>query len=156
MDQETPVTRKLNELSIPYTLHIHERPLCSLEQAADERGLLQEQIVRSLLFRLEDHSHILVLVAGPAKVSWSSLRKYLGVRRLTIANDSEVQDITGFVPGAVSPVGLKRPMRILADQGLKDQQIVSIGAGIRNAGIILRTEDLLRSIEVEFVTITEA
>jgi prolyl-tRNA editing enzyme YbaK/EbsC (Cys-tRNA(Pro) deacylase) len=103
-----------------------------------------------------DHSHILVLVAGPAKVSWSSLRKYLGVRRLTTANDSEVQDVTGFVPGAVSPVGLKRSMRILADQGLKDQQIVSIGAGIRNAGIILRTEDLLRSIEVEFVDITEA
>jgi Cys-tRNA(Pro)/Cys-tRNA(Cys) deacylase len=156
MDQETTVTRILHELNIPHTLHIHERPLNSLEQAAEERGLRREQIVRSLLFRLEDHSHILVLVAGPAKVSWSNLRKYLGVRRLTTADDTEVQDVTGFLPGAVSPLGLKRPLRILADRGVKDQQIVSIGAGIRNAGVVLRTEDLLRSIDVEFVDIAEA
>jgi prolyl-tRNA editing enzyme YbaK/EbsC (Cys-tRNA(Pro) deacylase) len=110
----------------------------------------------SRLRKKEAYSYILVLVAGPTKVSWSKLRKYLGVRRLTTANDTEVQDITGFVPGAVSPLGLKRPLRILADQELKDQQVVSIGAGIRNAGIILRTEDLLRSIDVEFVDITEA
>jgi len=35
----TPVTRALEALGIPHTLHIHERPLRSLEQAAEERAL---------------------------------------------------------------------------------------------------------------------
>jgi len=155
MTQETPVTRKLKDLGIAHTLHIHDKPLRSLEQAASERGLRHEQIVRSLLFRLEDNNFVLVLVAGPGKVSWPKLRRFLNVRRLTTAKDSEVQLVTGFEPGAVSPVGLKQPTRILADQGLKQQEIISIGAGIRNAGVILDCEDLLRIIQVEFADFLE-
>jgi Cys-tRNA(Pro) deacylase len=155
MQQETPVTRRLSDLGIPHTLHIHNKPLRSLEQAASERGLEHEQIVRSLLFRLEDQQYILVLVAGPGKVSWPKLRKILGVRRLTTANDDEVLAVTGYEPGAVSPIGLKHPLRILTDQGLGDHEVLSIGAGIRNAGVILRQDDLLSAIETELVNIVE-
>lgn len=150
------VTRILDSLSIPHSLHIHETPLRSLAQAAEERGLQHDQIVRSLLFRLENQEYVLVLVAGPGKVSWSKLRKQLGVRRLTTARDTEVEEVTGFKPGAVSPLGLKSPIRILADQGICEQDIISIGAGIRNAGIILQREDLLRAIDIEFADITDA
>lgn len=155
MTLETAVTRQLNDLGIAHSIHIHDKPLRSLEQAAAERGLQHDQIVRSLLFRLENRHFVLVLVAGPGKVSWSKLRRFLGVRRLTTANDSEVQDATGFEPGAVSPIGLKNPLRILADQGLKQQEIISIGAGIRNAGVILGFEDLLSAIQVEFADFLE-
>lgn len=153
---DTPITRKLSEMGIAYTLHIHDRPLLSLEQAAAERGLKHGQIVRSLLFRLEDQQYILVLIAGPGKVSWSRLRKAVGVRRLTTADGDEVQAVTGYSPGAVSPIGLKQNLRILADHGLKEHEILSIGAGIRNAGIILKRKDLLRVIEVEFADLLEA
>ncbi len=151
MSKATPVTRKLDELGIEHTLHVHESPLRSLEQAATERGLQNDQIVRSLLFRLEDRSFILVLVAGPAKVDWSRLRNFLGVRRLTTAEDEEVLAVTGFSPGAVSPIGLKQPLRILADAMMCDQEVLSIGAGIRNAGVILRSKDLFEAIEAEIV-----
>jgi Cys-tRNA(Pro)/Cys-tRNA(Cys) deacylase len=156
MKQETPVTRKLTTLGIPHSLHVHEKPLRSLEQAAEERGLRHDQIVRSLLFRLEDHTYVLVLVAGPGKVSWPKLRKHLDVRRLTTAKDTEVSEITGYEPGAVSPLGMRHTLRILADHNLKAQEVLSIGAGIRNAGVILRREDLLRAIDVDFAEIVEA
>jgi Cys-tRNA(Pro)/Cys-tRNA(Cys) deacylase len=156
MALETPVTRVLSELGIPHTLHVHETPLRSLEQAATERGLEKGQIVRSLLFRLEEQHYILVLVAGPDKVNWPKLRKVLGVRRITTAEDRQVQEVTGYPPGGVSPIGLKQPLRILAARGLEEQEILSIGAGIKNAGIILRTQDLLRAVEVEFADLIEA
>jgi Cys-tRNA(Pro)/Cys-tRNA(Cys) deacylase len=155
MVQDTPVTRRLSELGIEHTLHIHDKPLRSLEQAAAERGLQNEQIVRSLLFRLADHTYILVLVAGPGKVTWSNLRKAVGVRRLTTADNDEGLEITGYPPGAVSPIGLKQPLRILADRGLADQEIISIGAGIKNAGVLLRMDDLLSAIDIELVDVIE-
>jgi prolyl-tRNA editing enzyme YbaK/EbsC (Cys-tRNA(Pro) deacylase) len=37
----------------------------------------------------------------------------------------------------------------LADQALSEEEIVSIGAGIRDAGVVLRTEDLLRLVQPE-------
>ncbi len=155
MERETPVTRMLTELGVPHTLHIHKNPLRSLEQAASERGLEPDQIVRSLLFRLEGQRYVLVLVAGPGKVSWPKLRSALGVRRLTTAKEREVEAVTGFEPGAVSPIGLKSTLHIIADRGMLEQETISIGAGIRNAGVILLRDDLLGIIEADFADLIE-
>lgn len=145
----SPVTRALEALSIPYRLHTHEAPVHSLEQAARERGLAPGQIVRSLVFRLEEGSFVMVLVAGPARVSWPRLRRYLQVSRLTTASPAEVHQVTGYRPGTVSPYGLPQPIRLLADRGLLEPAVLSLGAGLPNAGVILAREDLLRSLSPE-------
>jgi prolyl-tRNA editing enzyme YbaK/EbsC (Cys-tRNA(Pro) deacylase) len=145
----TPATRALDALSIPYRLHTHEAPVRSLEQAARERGLAPGQIVRSLVFRLEEGSFIMVLVAGPARVSWPRLRRYLQVSRLTTASLDEVLQATGYRPGTVSPYGLPQPMRLLADRGLLGPAVLSLGAGVANTGVILAREDLLRTLSPE-------
>lgn len=149
MPTSTPVTRALDAAGIPFTLHLHDRPVTSLEQAASERGLRPGQIVRSLVFRCEDGSFLIVLAAGPGQVSWPKLRRHLGVSRLTTASPEEVLQVTGYPPGAVSPLGLATPMRILADRRLSQEQTVSIGAGIRDAGVVLQTQDLLRLVQPE-------
>lgn len=144
---ETPVTRALDQLGIPYTLHLHPQPVRTLEQAAAERGLLPEQIVRSLLFRMEDSSYVLLLMPGPQPVDWPKLRHHLGVRRITTASREEVQRITGFEPGAVSPFGLQRRLPLLADRTILDMKKISLGAGIRNAGVVLDRSAAMAALE---------
>jgi Cys-tRNA(Pro) deacylase len=145
----TPVTRALDAAFVRYEFHRHDRPVTSLEQAASERGLRPGQIVRSLVFRSEDGSFLIVLAPGPGRVSWPKLRRHLGVSRLTTASPEEVLQLTGYPPGAVSPLGLATPMRILADRKLSQEQTVSVGAGIRDAGVVLQTQDLLRLVQPE-------
>lgn len=147
---ETAVTRALDTLGLKYRLHEHETPLRSLEQAARERGLEPEQIVRSLLFRVEDGSYVLVLMPGPEQVAWPKLRHFLGVSRLTTADKDEVMAVTGFPPGAVSPLGLSHPLRTLADERIKSLDTISMGAGIHNAGIIMAGSDLTGALELEW------
>ena len=130
-------------------MHIHERPLRSLEQAAEERGLEPDQIVRSLLFRLEDGTFVLVLMPGVDKVNWAKLRKHLGVSRMTTATSEEVREVTGYETGAVSPFGLPLPIRLLADRRIMIHEDISIGAGTRNAGVILKRQDLLDALDPE-------
>lgn len=149
MDRGTPVTEALDHLGVSYRLHLHTQPVRSLEQAARERGLAPAQIVRSLLFRLQGGQFVLVLMPGARKVSWPKLRRHLGVTRLTTATAEEVETVTGYPPGAVSPYGVRLPLRVLADRRVREVQEVSIGAGIRNAGVILETVDLLRTLQPE-------
>lgn len=155
MSISTPVTRALDSLGLSYRLHLHPHPVRSLEQAAAERGLQPEQIIRSLLFRLPDGSFALLLMAGRAKASWPKLRRFLGVHRLTMASPDEVRHVTGFVPGAVSPFGLAHPVRLLADQSLLRLDQVSVGAGIHNAGVILCGEDMIRALGPEVADFQE-
>lgn len=155
MVSSTPVTDYLEEQGIPHTLHLHGHPVRSLQQAAEERGLQPSQIVRSLLFRCENERYVLVLMPGPGKVSWPKLRHHLGVSRLTTATADQVREMTGYEPGAVSPFGLPQPIPLLADRRLLEQETVSLGAGIRDAGVILKTQDLIKALHPELGDFTQ-
>jgi Cys-tRNA(Pro)/Cys-tRNA(Cys) deacylase len=152
----TAVTRALDEAGVAYVLHVHDHPIRSLEQAARERDLRPEQILRTLVFRLEGDTFVLVLAPGPGRISWPKLRRHLGRSRITTATADEVLATTGYPPGAVSPLGLPAPLRILADDRVRSQVTVSIGAGIRNAGVVLAVRDLLRLTDPEFADFLES
>jgi Cys-tRNA(Pro) deacylase len=117
-----------------------------LQQAAGERGQQPDQVVRSLLFRLGEGEYAMVLMAGPSQVSWKALRRHFGQSRLTTATEDEVLAVTGYTRGAVAPFGLRQPMRVLIDQGVLAQNVISLGSGIRGSAVILTTADLRRAL----------
>ena len=153
----TPVTETLTILEIPFQTFRHAGPVNSLEQAAQERGQEPEQVVRSLLFRLAKGYYIMVLIAGPAQVSWPTLRQYMGQSRITMADQGEVLQVTGYELGAVSPFGLPSTLRILVDESVFKPEEVSIGSGERGMTVILRSDDLKKALgDVEIVNLQEA
>ena len=148
--ESTPVTLALDRMGIPYRFFRHPEPVFSLEQAARERGQKPEQVIRSLLFRLAQDEFLMVLMAGQYQVSWKALRRYLGQARLTTATEEEVMAVTGYVHGAVSPFGLPQPVRVLVDRSVLASEEISLGSGVRNTTVILKTADLLKALgEVE-------
>ena len=142
----TPVTRYLDSIQVPYRVFTHPGPINSLEQAARERNQVPEQVVRSIVFRLSNEIFVMVLVAGAQQISWPALREYLGVSRMTMAKPEEILAQTSYPIGAVSPFGLPRPMRVLADESVFQPGEVSIGSGVRYTTVILRSDDLRRSL----------
>jgi Cys-tRNA(Pro)/Cys-tRNA(Cys) deacylase len=144
MEDLPPVARILTEMKIPHRVFRHVGPLQSVEQAARERGQTPDQVVRSILFRMDDGTFIMVLITGTRQVSWKTLRHYLGVSRLTMASEEEVFQETGYVTGAVSPFGLPKPIRIIIDESVLAVAEISIGSGIRGVTVILNPQDLLK------------
>ena len=151
MPEFPPAAQVLLNLGVPYQIFRHLEPVNSLEQAARERGQMPDQVIRSILFRNGEDSFVMVLIAGPEQISWPKLRAHLGQSRLTMATEEEVLANTGYRIGAVSPFGLPRPMRMLADENVFTHADISIGSGQRGTAIILKSLDLrstLGNIEV--------
>ena len=151
MNDAPPVARILDALGIPHRLFRHPGPVHSLEQTARERGQSPEQVVRSIVFRVAKGEYLMVLIAGDRQVSWPALRRYLGQSRVRMASEAEVLAATGYERGAVSPIGVPAPMRVLLDESVLAQSEISIGSGERGVTVILRTSDLrraLRDVEV--------
>jgi Cys-tRNA(Pro)/Cys-tRNA(Cys) deacylase len=142
VEKITPAARALDSLGIPYRLFEHPHPPASLEEAARQRGQSPAQIVRSIVFRLAEGQFIMVLMAGPGQISWKALRVALGIARISMASEAEVLAATGFVRGAVTPLGLPHPMRILADESVFIPAEISIGSGVRGVAILLKPTDL--------------
>lgn len=146
MSDATPVSEALSQLNIPHRIFRHPGPVRSLEQAAEERGQLPGQVVRSLLFRISAGQFVMVLIAGSQQVDWRALRNQMDESRLTTASREEVLQVTGYELGAVAPFGLPQPVPILVDESVLIPDELSIGSGIRGVTIILKRDDLLRAL----------
>ncbi len=155
MDQP-PISLILEKLGVPHQVFHHDKPVHSFEQAAQDRNQRPSQIVRSILFRVKDGEYAMVLMAGQAQVSWKILRKLLGRSRISMATEEEVLDVTGYRLGTVGPFGLLKQVRVLVDAGLLNEEEISIGSGMRDKAIILKSSDLAKALgDVEVVDLMD-
>jgi Cys-tRNA(Pro) deacylase len=146
----TSATQELDQKNIPYQVFVHDGPIRSIEQAAAERNQDVSQVVRSILFRLNEGEYAMALVAGKKQISWKALRHHFGMSRLTMASPDEVYEVTGYKVGTVSPFGLKTKVPMLADENVFTPVAVSMGSGISGTAIMMLTKDLKKALgEIE-------
>ena len=156
MNEKPPASIALDRLGIPHRIFRHETPVDSFEQAASDRNQRPEQVVRSILFQVRPDEFVMVLMAGREQVDWRSLRKLVGRSRMRMATEDEVLEVTGYRVGTVSPFGMKRQVRVLIDSSVLKEEEISIGSGIRNTAIILKSADLRRALgEAEVISLGE-
>jgi Cys-tRNA(Pro) deacylase len=151
-----PASIALEKLHIPHRVFKHETSVMSFEQAASDRNQRPEQIVRSILFQIRPEEFLMVLVAGPAQIDWRKLRQLVKRSRVRMATEDEVLDVTGYRVGTVSPFGLRNQVKVLIDASVLREEEISLGSGIRNMAIIMKSEDLRHALgEVEIVSLME-
>jgi Cys-tRNA(Pro) deacylase len=152
----THAIRALDEKGIPYRLVVQAHKSKNVEEAAAERGVGIQQVVKSLLVRRPDRQHVLALVRGDQRLSLKKLARLVGVKRLEMAPEPDVPRITGYQIGAVAPLGLRRTdVSVFVDHHILEVPRVSISAGRHDAGLELATEDLIRAVDGQVGDITE-
>ena len=151
-----PASIALEQANVSHQVFRHENPVYSLEQAASERDQRPEQVVRSILFQVRSEEFVMVLVAGPAQVDWKKLRQLVKRSRIRMATEEEVLEVTGYRVGTVSPFGVKAPVRVLVDESVLKEEEVSLGSGVRNTAIVMKSSDLYQALgEPEVVSLLE-
>jgi len=159
MDIKPPASLALDSMGIEHRLFLHERPVTSFEQAASDRNQRPEQIVRSILFQVRPEEFVMVLMAGRDQIDWKKLRQILKRSRVRMATEEEVLEVTGYKVGTVSPFGLKNQARVMIDGSVLKEEEISIGSGLRNVAIIMKSAALSHALSdaevkaaVEFMT----
>ena len=147
MDIKPPASLALDSMGIEHRLFLHERPVTSFEQAASDRNQRPEQIVRSILFQVRPEEFVMVLMAGRDQIDWKKLRQIVKRSRVRMATDEEVLQVTGYRVGTVSPFGLKNQVRLMIDASVLKEEQVSLGSGVRNTAIIMKSEDVRRALK---------
>jgi Cys-tRNA(Pro)/Cys-tRNA(Cys) deacylase len=144
---ESPVTQLLNQLSITFDvieipLTEDKKPIRNLEALLTAEGRDPSSVVRSLLFKTGSGAFVLLGVAGGGRADWAVLRKHLDERKLRMAEFDEVSEVTGYIVGAVPPIALPEPIKILLDKSVMNYDMVIIGSGILGYALVLSSKDL--------------
>ena len=65
------------------------------------------------------------------------VRKHLGVRKISFADQALAEELTGMQQGGITPIGLPADWPILVDEAVVAAGPVVIGAGIRGAKLLV-------------------
>ena len=114
-----------------------------MNQVVELLGVKPENIIKSLVFIVNESEPLLVIVDGKSKASLEKLKNIFGNVRM--AKPKEVEEITGYKIGEVPPVGI--PIKTVVDKKVKvlEKEFV-IGGG----GSITRLSKLSPKKIVEF------
>jgi len=114
------------------------------QEAADGLGIEVGQIASSLIFKLPDHSPLLIITSGRHRVDVDLVAKNLGIEKLERVDAAYVKEISGFSIGGVSPLGwISKPEIILIDEALSDYDVVWAAAGHPHAVYTTSYDELL-------------
>ncbi len=116
-------------------VEVERFPECTrtAEDAADALGCGVEQIVKSLVFVVDDEDAVVVYTAGDSRVDEDLLKAELDAESLRTASPEEVEEYTGYPVGAVPPFGLRRDLEAFVDPKLLERDRVWAGAGAADA-----------------------
>ena len=79
---------------------------------------------------------VMVLATDRADIN-KTVRKHLGVRKISFASQDDAQAQTGMTQGGITPVGLPKEWMILVDRHVAEAGPVVIGGGVRDSKLLV-------------------
>jgi Cys-tRNA(Pro)/Cys-tRNA(Cys) deacylase len=68
----------------------------------------------------------------------------------------EIQPLTGYIRGGVSPIGTKKHYPIFLDEGALKFPFISISAGVRGSQILVSPGDLIKALDMKVCKIARS
>ena len=144
---KTNAARMLDKLGISYELleYAVDEDDLSAGSVAAKVGMPTGQVFKTLVARGDKTGVLLACIPGSAELDLKALAAASGNKRIELVPLKEVQPLTGYIRGGVSPLGTKKSYPVYLEANAADWPKVSVSAGVRGCQIILEPADLIRA-----------
>ncbi|KUO77421.1 MAG: aminoacyl-tRNA deacylase [Desulfosporosinus sp. BRH_c37] len=156
MSLKTNAARILDQSKILYELieyTVDESDLSALS-VAQKVGLPIEQVFKTLVARGDKTGVIIACIQGDHELHLKGLATLSGNKKVEIVSLKEVQPLTGYIRGGVSPIGMKKHYPVFIDSNIKEQEKIAVSAGLRGLQLFLSPIDLISITKAKLGMIT--
>jgi len=154
----TPCIKLLKKMKKEYQLHQYEHDSAFDsygEEAALKLQTPQERVFKTLVTLSDKQEFCVGIVPVSSKLSLKAMAKALGFKKVSMAAAKDVEKITGYVLGGVSPVGQKKRLKTLIDASAKNFETIFVSAGKRGLEVELSPTVLEELLSAKFENIKE-
>ncbi len=155
--KKTNAARYLDSLKIDYKLveyDVDESDL-SAESVARRVNLPLKQVFKTLVARGDRTGVLMACIPGDTELELKAMAKVSGNKNVEMVHLGEIEPLTGYIRGGVSPIGTKRRYPIFLDESAMRFPFISISAGVRGSQIFISPEDLMRALELTICRIAK-
>lgn len=129
--QKTNAMRLLDSLKLPYEPVSYPSDGTAIDavRVAELLGEKPERIFKTLVLLGSDGKHYVCLLPGPCELDLKAAAAHFKVKSLSMEHAADLRDITGYVRGGCSPLGMKKSFPTAIDQSAQGQPFIFVSAG---------------------------
>lgn len=136
----TPAIKTAEQAGVSFSVHEYNHDPSAETygmEAAERLGLAPERVFKTLVVSLDQNVHAVAMVPVSGTLNLKQLARAAGAKKATMVDPREVQRLTGYVLGGVSPLGQKKPLAAFLDESAQMYPTVYVSAGRRGLEIEL-------------------
>jgi Cys-tRNA(Pro) deacylase len=135
---------------------VRTRPARDAEESAALQNIPVGHLLRTIVVRRSADDYVFVLVPGGRQIDWPKLRALLEVNRLSLPDQDEAREATGYERGAITPFGARTAWPVVADAAIVSVDRVAIGGGARGVNVHVAAVDLVAHLGAVIADVTRA
>lgn len=142
---KTRAAQELDRLGIVYEVKAYEEVERTALEVAEKLGIPLARSFKTLVVRGDKTGVMLACLPGTKELSFKALAKISGNKRVEMVGVEEINRLTGYIKGAVSPLGSKRNYPVYMDRDVLGHPFISVSAGVSGRQIFIQPQDLVRA-----------
>ena len=156
MGTKTNAIRLLTQAGIPCRecFYVYDERDLSGTHAADAIGMPQEQVFKTLVARGERTGIQVFCIPVCCELDLKKAAKAAGDKSISLVPVKELLNLTGYIRGGCSPVGMKRKYPTHFDETCILHEEIAVSAGERGHQMILHPEALAAFVDADLADIT--
>ena len=155
--QKTNAMRLLDAAGIDYSMAGYEYDESDLSgvHAAQELGVPEDIVFKTLVTRGDGGAFFVFVIPVAESLDLKKAAKASGNKSIEMIHVKEIMDVTGYIRGGCSPIGMKKAYPTYIDETAILFDSIYFSAGKRGVQIILDPEILAEVSGAEFADLTK-
>ncbi|HEX2920964.1 MAG TPA: Cys-tRNA(Pro) deacylase [Bacteroidales bacterium] len=142
---KTNAARILDRLGVKYELIAYEVDESDLSavSVAEKLGQNHDQIFKTLVVRGDKSGVFVCVIPGVEELDLKKAAAISGNKNADMVALKEIQELTGYIRGGCSPIGMKKNYPTFIDESCFLYDIVFVSAGMRGLQFRIAPQDLI-------------
>ncbi|MCQ2562944.1 MAG: Cys-tRNA(Pro) deacylase [Mogibacterium sp.] len=155
--QKTNAMRLLDSAGLDYEMASYDYDESDLSgvHAASELGVSPEIVFKTLVTRGDGNAFFVFVIPVAESLDLKKAARVSGNKKIEMIHVKEILDITGYIRGGCSPIGMKIEYPTYIDETAQLYEKIYFSAGKRGVQIILDPEELASVTGGIFADLTE-
>lgn len=152
----TPAIEHAQKARVGFQIHqyAHDASAESFgHEAAKKLALDPQRVFKTLVVSLAGKQLAVAIVPVAQQLNLKAVALSFKAKKAAMADPNEVERVTGYVLGGVSPLGQKKRLPTVVDESARYFPTIYVSAGRRGLEIELAPDDLAGLLEADFAGI---
>ena len=143
--KKTNAMRMLDKAGIDYEYKEYEYDENDLDghHVAEFLGVPYEEVFKTLVAVSDKGEYLVYCICVDDEIDLKKAAKLAGEKRVDMIHVKDLLNVTGYIRGGCSPIGMKKKYRTFIDEMIELVDSVSVSGGQRGLQITLDPKDLI-------------